>query len=600
MLGSLVLLHCSDEACARGLLFDRLLFLLLILSEHLQNVPERRDHASRAKLGVDFRTRFAFALLDSRAHKDAGISVRGRERLVVFLHECRGAAVGLEKRGTKIILRKSDSHGNILAAGPRADPLKRLEHPKVIIHRHSHVFLDDNRRIEQGDDSGRPIDVLKQFFHIRRGCVVDKRLTEHFAWIVQRHKRASDSVSGYLKVQVSRADRAAGPAAFLESLVDFNTRLVGATIDRSDGNVFRLLPKPTVQRRQKDGLTGLRATKHHYSIAPWRAGAARRGIRRRVRDRERRARGLGDLHGFGLSGLVRHAIASLRMVHAVVTLPEMTPHAKRSSTSSTGSDREPIRLGDVGEVDPTLRWRILLGGVTVICVASVLGNIALGAIMSGQLSLRRERDSAVERAETARVEKAAAEQTAKDAEGRLGKSEELVQTLRREAESHGASAQADRTALARAKKELEGLKADPAGLPVIERAALLKQVRTFRVEAAVSSRAAAAGIRDGMVADEAKSAARSKGKPHDDASESIAYIRVSGTNETRQGAVWFVQISVMQRWRAPGTDASCLVAVYEDGQFVEAPSSTGAAEVLKGVSEVVGRLCDELAKSSGL
>jgi len=100
-----------------------------------------------------------------------------------------------------------------------------------------------------------------------------------------------------------------------------------------------------------------------------------------------------------------------------------------------------------------------------------------------------------------------------------------------------------------------------------------------------------------MVAEEAKSAARKVGIDSDDSASDRIVVRVTGHVDRQGAGLWMIQVSVTQRWRVPGTDASLNVTVYEEGAVIGSQGNDFVGSVLSVVARVTQRVCEKINSS---
>jgi len=229
--------------------------------------------------------------------------------------------------------------------------------------------------------------------------------------------------------------------------------------------------------------------------------------------------------------------------------------------------------------------------VTVVAALSILGNILLGVLFVDYSKNRETRVEAVAAAETAKKAKDTAEAALA---GRDAKINELSSKTR-ELEFAMVGCRNDKEKMER---ELASAKAGTDSLPPIGTNRVLQRVTGLRFQAAISSSAVQAGVRDGAVVLQAQSAARGMGVQSDDSAQVAVVIQVSGVDQGSQGSCWVVEAALTEPWRVPGKEASYRVILYREAQMLSTGKKQGVeADVLSVVDEVTKALLERLAKA---
>ncbi len=252
-----------------------------------------------------------------------------------------------------------------------------------------------------------------------------------------------------------------------------------------------------------------------------------------------------------------------------------------------------VSLEDVRD-DPTLRWRVLVGVLGVIAAASVLGNIALGAVLSSYVAIREQRDTAKETATAAKSKEAEAEAERLKAEEAVRLRETELADLNRRIAGLSSDLAKTRAAEQQAKRERDNAVGDPTTLPSLGERGVLRRIGAIKITASVSQAAMDLGLRESLVAEEARSAARRANRDVQESAKVTLLLRVSGSIRSNGAGVWIIQVSVLERWRVPGTDSSASITVYEDGKIIETSSSGYSNDLLAAVAEVTAKLCDAI------
>lgn len=236
--------------------------------------------------------------------------------------------------------------------------------------------------------------------------------------------------------------------------------------------------------------------------------------------------------------------------------------------------------------DPTLVWRALLGVTIVVCGLSVAGNVFLGAMLMDYSRLREAKEEAVQSSSSAIEAKTLAENA-------LGARDAKIAELATKVSACESTLTASRTAKDLVERALVAATASPSDLPLLSTKAVLQRFGPFRVQAAVSRDAAAAGIREGAVALHSIAAARPRGFSPDESAAVAIILRISGTSQANGRGFWVVEAALTEPWRVPGTDASYRVIVHSEAEIV----TTEGTAVERGVLDAVERVTAELLEN---
>jgi len=245
--------------------------------------------------------------------------------------------------------------------------------------------------------------------------------------------------------------------------------------------------------------------------------------------------------------------------------------------------------------DPSYRWQVLLGVCVVVLVASVLGNVALGAVLSKYMAMRRERDVAVQVAEEAK---------AKHSDISQGETQLRDQLIAAEAESLRLKGELDvaakeqnrlRAAESRAIQRAEEFQRPAAELPAANRSAILAAAKSVRLVCSIDEEAQQEGLRQGMVIEEMRSALRGIGTlVADESGSSTVVASIDRVWQSGNDSVWLVRAYLVGRWRLPGASTSWSVILLEETEIcVSGPAREATSQILKAVSDATKRVARE-------
>jgi hypothetical protein len=252
-------------------------------------------------------------------------------------------------------------------------------------------------------------------------------------------------------------------------------------------------------------------------------------------------------------------------------------------------------VGRVNQVSPKQRpplvISVLLVIVSVVAVASMIWNVAAFSMYAADES-RKAQVATMDRERAEAVSER--EQAVKDLASAVSISTQLrqeIETLKGRVEQEQGARQTLEGERDQLRKDLTRERRTPDQLVAASESDIVKRADRFAVEVQLGDQAKSLGLSEGALIEQVKSDGRKAGLVFADDSPHLLFLSVGAWHSPAAPVTpLVVRLSLIERWRVPGTESSWVVSVTDRVVLTDCETDRADAKLGGAISTLIGQL----------